>query len=375
MSATEAPRYFTSLSRQHYTSQEIFDREMEVLLKHHWLCAGHVSQVPNPGDYYTRNVGPDSMIITRDKDQKVRAFFNTCRHRGAELCANNSTGATKQFVCPYHAWSYALDGRLLGAAGSPDGVDFDYADWPLQAALCDTFRGGIWVWLGDPAEATSLHDTLSSMISDREMLDRLEPERTKVAHQETYVIKANWKLMLENNLECYHCAVAHPALAASCDYAGFFAKRDGSGTVNPKHFPLRDGMDTFSIDGRWVCEKPLGAGFIADYSCGYLNFPFFAGPVFFADHGVNLDLAPLDKDTSQLVCQWLVHEDAVEGVDYDVAKLIDVFHTTNLEDGDLAELNQRGVNSTRFVPGPNSPTREPGIRHVLGQYLVEMGEA
>lgn len=383
-SIIEHPQYFTSLPRDYYVSQEIYDLELERVFRRQWLYAGHVSQVRETGDFFSRPVGPESLIVTRDGQGAVRAFFNVCRHRGAELCENGTTGRTKQFVCPYHRFSYGLDGRLLGAPGSRDGVDFDYRDWPLHEALCDTFYGSIWVWLGDPKEAPGLHETLSARAHDLEMLAALEPEKTKIAHQESYTIQANWKLMLENNCECYHCAGAHPSLAATCDYAGFFAVAGDDGdeiaktgvfTGSKAHFPLREGMKTFSMDGEWVCKKPLGAGFIADHSTGYINVPFFAGPVYFADHGVQLDLTPLDKDHSRLVCQWFVHEDAVEGIDYDVEKLIGVFHVTNQEDGTLAELNQRGVNSQRFVPGPNSPTRENGIKAALEQYLELMDRA
>lgn len=374
----EQPGYFTSLPREYYVSPEIYALELERVLRHQWLYAGQTSQVRETGDFFSRLVGPESLIVTRDGEGAVRAFFNVCRHRGAQLCDSGTTGRAKQFVCPYHRWSYGLDGRLLGAPGSPDGVDFDYADWPLHEALCDTFYGGIWVWLGDPAEAPTLRETLEPMVNDFAMLERVQPQRTRIAHQEAYEIKANWKLLLENNCECYHCAGAHPSLAATCDYAAFFTPRDEQPAKlsgPQRHFPLREGMKTFSLDGEWVCRKPLGCGFVPDYSCGYINVPFFSGPVYFADHGVHLDVTPVDQGTTRLVCQWLVHEDAVEGEDYDVEALKGVFHVTNLEDGQLAELNQRGVNSHRFVPGPNSPTREPFIKAALDKYLALMGDA
>ena len=120
------------------------------------------------------------------------------------------------------------------------------------------------------------------------------------------------------------------------------------------YFPLREGMQTFSMDGRWVSRKPLGAGFEAGFSAGFILVPMFAASVYFADHGVHLDVFPIDKDTTEIVCQWYVHEDAVEGEDYEVDRLIGVFDVTNREDVALAELTQRGVRSRRFVPGPNS---------------------
>lgn len=374
-SLIEQHEYFTSLPREYYVSQDIFETEMTRIFHRQWLYAGHVSQVQEVGAFVSRPVGPESIILTRDDEQRVRAFFNVCRHRGAELCATGTAGKTKRFVCPYHSWTYGLDGRLIGAPGSPDGVDFDYRQWPLHEALCDVFFGGIWVWLGDSTEAPSLADTLSPTVSSREMLEQVRPERTKIAYEQTYVVNANWKLLLENNCECYHCAGAHPSLAATCDYTGFYATRDDDTSLpgeQSRHFPLRKGMKTFSLDGEWVSKKPLGCGFIADYSVGYLNIPFFTGPVYFADHGVSLDMAPIDKDTTRLISQWFVHEDAVEGDDYDIDTLTGIFDITNREDCELAELNQRGVNSSRFVPGPNNPAREALIKTALDKYLGMM---
>jgi phenylpropionate dioxygenase-like ring-hydroxylating dioxygenase large terminal subunit len=372
----EHPSYFTSLPREYYMSDAIFEQELDRVFNRQWLYAGQASQVPNTGDFFTAQIGPESLLITRDTENRVRAYFNVCRHRGSRICEVGTAGNTKAFVCPYHRWSYSRDGELLGAPGSPDGVDFDYADWSLHEANCDTFFGSIFVYLGDD-EPAALSSVLEPMVSDLDDLRSVESERTKVVHEEVYVIDANWKLMLENNMECYHCAGAHPSLGISCDYAKFSFERTGDGSVtqrlNAAHFPIREGMHTFSIDGDWVCKKQLGGGQLRDrFSAGYLVTPNFGGPVYFADHAVALAVTPLTRETTQLVCQWIVHEDAVEGEDYEVEKLIDVFHITNLEDGDLAAFNQRGVNSRRFVPGPNSTTNEPGIKMALNAYLAMM---
>ena len=131
-------------------------------------------------------------------------------------------------------------------------------------------------------------------------------------------------------------------------------------------------MKTFSMDGEWVSRKPLGTPQPPAFSTGFMTLPMYAAIVYFADHGVHLALNPIDADTTELLCQWLVHEDAVEGVDYDVDKLIEVFHVTNVEDVALTEANHVGVRSRRFVPGPNSPTREPLLEHALGTYLQLM---
>ena len=183
----------------------------------------------------------------------------------------------------------------------------------------------------------------------------------KLAHRKTYELQANWKAMMENDLECYHCGHGgHPSLAISCDYSGFFTGQNANPDASSQHFPLRNGMKTFSMDGERVCTKTLGQA-EDGYSSGFLLVPFFTGPVLFVDHAVSLELTPLSPDKSLFISEWYVHEDAVEGVHYDEDSLIDVFHRTNEEDKAFGERNYQGILSSRFVPGPLHPRRETDI--------------
>ena len=190
--------------------------------------------------------------------------------------------------------------------------------------------------------------------------------------------QGNWKLVMENNRECYHCAGAHPSLGIACDYQSFYVDRGEGARYDKKLdslFPLRDGMKTFSMDGELVCRQPLGGGSLPDqFSAGFIIVPNLSSILYLPDHAVIHDIKPLTVDTCQMVCSWFVHEDAVEGVDYDTQSLTEVFHVTNLEDGALAERTQMGVRSRRYVPGPNSPTRESFMKSALSGYLTMMGE-
>ncbi|EJL30788.1 ring-hydroxylating dioxygenase, large terminal subunit [Caulobacter sp. AP07] len=366
MSAASRPETFTNLSRDAYVSEAVYEEELRKVLGRQWLLAGHSSSLKASGDYYVRQVGPESLILTRDGEGRVRAYFNVCRHRGSRLLEDGDCGRAQGFVCPYHRWTYDLAGRLRTVPGAKDGSPFSYADYPLHEARCDTFHGWIYVWLGED-EPPALADVLGPA-SDEAALKTVGSERLKLAHQETYVIAANWKTMLENNAECYHCGHGgHPSLAIACDFQGFF-----SDTPSDQAFPLRDGMATFSMTGRRVCQKPLGTAPPDGFSTGFLLMPMFCGPVYFADHAVSLELTPLSATQSQLICEWYVHEDAVEGVDYEVPALIEVFHVTNLEDGVFAERNARGVSSRRFTPGPHLAHREAGVGGALGLYKTMM---
>jgi phenylpropionate dioxygenase-like ring-hydroxylating dioxygenase large terminal subunit len=355
----------TALPRDYYLSESIFQKEIEKVLARQWLLVGHVSQVRKAGDYFVKQIGSESLIILRDDAGKIRAYFNVCRHRGFRICDPASAGNSKRFTCPYHAWTYARSGELIAAPGAKDGVDFSFSDYRLQEAWCQEFYGFIYVYLSREAP-TPLAQILGPSVN-AEALQAIAPERLKLAHRESYVINANWKTVVENDSECYHCGVAHPSLAIACDYKAFYAdSRTGA------HFPLRAGMKTFSIDGDWVCAKRLGEPRPEGFSTGFLLFPMFCGPVFFADHAVALETSPLSARQTLMNCEWYVHEDAREGIDYDREKLTEVFHLTNLEDCRLMERNYQGVLSMRYVPGPLSATREDGVKAMLSLYLEMM---
>lgn len=353
--ATDAPPSIkTNLTRAEYCSPDIYAKEIEKIFNRQWLLVGHISLIPKPGDYYVKQVGPESMIIARDKEGQLRAYFNVCRHRGYRLMDDHSKGCTEGFVCPYHHWTYDLNGKLRTVPGTRDGQDFPFDEFPLHEAACDVKHGFIFVWLGKETPP-SLNEALAHWNND-EQIRAFEPERLKLAHREIYTINANWKAMLENDLECYHCSHGgHPSLAISCNFQGFYADKQTG-----QHFPLREGMLTFSMDGQRVSKKSLGTAKDGE-SSGFLLWPFFCGPVFFVDHAVSLELTPLGVDKCQFICEWYVHEDAVEGVDYDAEEVAKVFHITNTEDQAFGERNYQGIQSSRFVPGALHPRREDGI--------------
>jgi len=363
-----------AMPREYYFSPEIFEREMQRIVHRQWLLVGHVSSIQAPGDYFVKQVGPESLIVTRDRDGKPRAFFNMCRHRGYRLLDADARGCTQGFVCPYHRWSYDNRGKLVRVPGTTDGRDFAFADWSLEEAEIDVWHGFLYARLGREG-GPSLAETLAPM-TDSPRIERFAPERLKLAHRETYVIDANWKAMMENDLECYHCGHGgHPSLAVACDFRSFFADHAAERAARGEegHFPLRGGMKTFSMDGERVCTLPLGEARDGD-SAGFLLWPLFNGPVFFVDHAVSLELTPLSVGQSHFVCEWYVHEDAVEGVDYDRQRLVEVFHVTNTEDKAFGERNYAGMRSSRFSPGPLHPRREDGVIAGYEAYRAMMAE-
>ena len=201
--AIAAQRAGHALTREFYCDAELFEREKRRLLQRHWHCAGHASQLPEVGDFITTEICGESILIVRGADREVRALLNVCRHRGSRVCTER-TGRARGggFVCPYHAWSYALDGSLRAAARMPAG--FERADYGLQAfARTRDRRSDLRLLCSGSPRLAAVEQVLAGSARAYGWAD------ATVAHRETYAIAANWKLAVENYMECYHCAPAH----------------------------------------------------------------------------------------------------------------------------------------------------------------------
>lgn len=196
-----------------YVSREAFDFDTQVMLKTVWLFACTVAHVKAPGDFYLFEMATTSAIIVRGRDGAVRAFHNTCAHRGAKLCTQAS-GSNPRFMCPYHQWTYGLDGKLLAARNMPE--DFDKADHGLRPVAIEDVGGLIFICLSDNPPSI---DKVRADVAERVAIYNLD--RCKVAVQDDLVEHANWKLVMENNRECYHCDGNHPELLQSLSTSGF----------------------------------------------------------------------------------------------------------------------------------------------------------
>lgn len=345
-----------ALPRSVYVSDELFGEEMSAIFARHWLYAGHVSQVPNTGDYITCEIGDESAILVRDADGAINGLLNVCRHRGARLVECQS-GSTRRFTCPYHQWTYRHDGSLQGAPRMNDG--FDPAAFPLKSVHTAVWQGFIFVnFSPDPVE------DLAELLGDSaDLMAPFDIENAKIAHTEIYRVDANWKLVWENSQECYHCNANHPEFIRTFDNAQFIQpdileairsfsddRRKQSGT-----FPLKDGARSLTMTG-----APASSPLLGEFATGREPFtasthlkPGFA-TVFSPDYGIAFADVPVDAGHTEVRVQWFVHPDAVEGVDYDVDNLIRVWDQTNRQDWELCRSVQEGVRSERFEPGPLS---------------------
>jgi phenylpropionate dioxygenase-like ring-hydroxylating dioxygenase large terminal subunit len=382
-----------ALARDFYTDPAIFERDMQRMLLRHWFCVGHVSSIPRAGDYLVVDLGSESVIVVRTADGEVRALLNVCRHRGSRLVAGRSGKAQSgRLTCPYHAWSYDLDGNLLVARQMPE--SFRRADIALKTLPVRIMEGLIFTTFAkQPLDLGGAVRALAASAGVHGWAT------AKVAHREMYAIKANWKLAVENYMECYHCAPAHPEFAKRHVYArpaelnveleragrkraealGIVvpdvdqygcAAAAGQESVAVMRSALHDGMVSATDDGRSVARL-MGTFSAPDGNSTYFDIGPISDFLAYPDHGVIYRFIPKTADHTEMEVIWLVHQDAVEGVDYEVERLTWLWKTTSAEDKKIVEMNQAGVNSRFFEPGPYS-LQETYAGRFVDWYLKEL---
>jgi len=380
-----------SLPRELYLSADVYRIDVERMLLAHWHCAGHVSQIPEPGDYVVMEVDTESVIVVRGADDIVRAVANVCRHRGSRLVdepVGRAIGGC--IVCPYHGWVYRADGSLAHARLMP--ADFDAADHGLRPVALHIAEGLMFVSLADrPLGMVDVDDMLRSTVGPLGWAD------AQVVHQERFQIAANWKLALENQVECYHCAPSHPeyvrvhsqgrsdidaaraqmleraaarGVDIPCRDRWALAARDGEEADYCNRYAMWGDAMTASADGGLVAplmgvDEPDG-GFTIFY-VGPLNH-FLA----YADYGAIFRYVPRSVSETELVVTWLVRGDAVEGVDFDLERLTWLWRVTASADQRIVERNQRGVASRLYQPGPYAMPIEATTDRLIDWYLHEI---
>ena len=374
-----------SLEAPFYTDPEIFRLDVAAIFAKHWLFCAAEAEIPDAGDYVTIDIGPYSIIILRDDDEEIRAFHNVCRHRGSRLL-KESCGSVGNIVCPYHQWTYRPDGELIFAESQPP--SFDKSRFGLRPVHAKNAAGLIFVCLDD--NAPSDFDDVASFLEP--YLTPYGLNNAKIAHQIDLPEEGNWKLVMENNRECQHCDGAHPELVTAyfplfgytedditpklrpvferyqaaaanleraCALRGF--PRDERRELDNRptgfqlsHLPLDGEGISFAPDGAQVCSKLMGS--LTEPKFGDLSLHMQPNSWFhfLSDHAVVFRVLPLSPDKSIVRTTWLVHPDAVEGVDYDVESLTAVWRATNSQDRELVVGTQNGVANPGYVPGPYS---------------------
>jgi Rieske 2Fe-2S family protein len=380
--AAQKPRH--TLEQAFYVDREIFDLESELIVERQWHFAGLECEIPRTGCFMTMQILRSSIIICRDRQGDLRAFFNSCAHRGSAIC-DAASGQRSTFVCPYHHWSYDLAGRLVRAPNM--GADLDKAAHGLKPVHVAAIAGVIFVSLADePPDLAAFRDALAP---------RLEPHKlasARVVKEITLTERANWKLVWENARECDHCAGGHPELMRTLrhfdlsdpwrdpEIRAFWERCEASSlpsvTCDGDGFrvgrvPLQPGELSITLDGKPAVARRLGDWPDQDIgSLRWARYPSVFSHVH-ADYAIFIQIMPVAPQETKVICKWAVHEEAVEGSDYDLERLLDVWRKTNEQDQQFCERNQRGVNSKGYRPGPYAPS-EHGVWTFVKWYLAEM---
>ncbi|HUZ65224.1 MAG TPA: aromatic ring-hydroxylating dioxygenase subunit alpha [Acetobacteraceae bacterium] len=374
-----------TLEAPFYNSPEIHALDVDLIFGRNWVFAAVEPDVTEPGDYTVVDIGTNSIIILRDDDMQIRAFHNVCRHRGARLI-QDTAGFVGNLVCPYHQWTYDLTGALIHTL--PMQKDFDPACHGLKPVHVRNMAGLLFVCLADepPADFDEMAAILTPYLAPHDL------PNLKVAATIDLIEHGNWKLTIENNRECYHCG-GHPELLRSLfhffgytedavapnqrayyerfcktsaefegiwDAAGLpwkaIEQLDGRPTgFRTERLPLDDAGESYTMDTKAASKKLLGAFTSAKLGTLHLHTQPNAWYHFLGDHIVTFSVLPLAADRGLVRTKWMVHKDAVEGVDYDLDNLTKVWRATNEQDGTFVGYAQTGIGSAAYEPGPYAP--------------------
>lgn len=377
-----------SLQRPFYIDPDFHRLDLELIWYRDWLFAGHDCELAEPGSFLTLQVGDYPVMVVRGRDGAIRAFHNSCRHRGSRVCTADR-GKVRRLTCPYHQWTYELDGSLLVARQMGEG--FDKSGFGLKPVACESVAGYVFICLSpEPADFAPFRAMMEPYFAPHRLAE------ARVAHEATIVEKGNWKLVWENNRECYHCAANHPELCrtfpeaptvtgindvesdpemlahwARCEAAGLPSRFriDRAGQYRATRAPLLRDAVSYTMTGRRAVRRNLSDDVSTDRIGTLLlyHYPTTWNHVL-GDHAVTFRVLPISATETAVTTKWLVHKDAVEGVDYDLRELFHVWTETNDEDRRIVEENASGIRSPAYEPGPYSQVHEGGVMQFVEWY-------
>jgi len=356
-----------TLGRDYFVSDEIWRAEHEKIFYRSWMLAGHVSQLEQPGSYFLFELGSESVIVLRDHDGELRAFHNHCRHRGSKLCREAQGTLGKAIQCPYHAWTFGLDGALRNVPTMSEVPGFDPANYPLHQVALESWQGFLFVNLSpDPQPFAEALPGLA------ERFQQWRTPELRAAARKVYEVDANWKLIFHNFSECYHCPLAHPHLNKLTPFRNSENDLDeGPVLGGPMWMSNRDGSMTM---GGERCAPALPGITEAERGKVYYYSLFPSGFLSFHPDYVMMHRAlPLAKNRTRVVCEWLFHPDAIAAPGFDPAPAVEFWDLTNRQDWELCSNAHLGVTSHAWKPGPYSDL-ESQLAAFDRQYLRALGD-
>jgi Rieske 2Fe-2S family protein len=355
-----------TLPARYYTDPRVFRQEIENFFFEGWICAGRADCIPNAGDYFLREIAGESIIVVRGDAGPVEAFYNVCRHRGTRLCSAAEGSFAGRIQCPYHGWTYGLDGRLLGAPHM-DSPGFQHLDYPLQKLHTGIWDGHIFL------NACPQPEPLTAQLTD--LPARFAPWRMaelRLYQRITYDVHANWKLVVANYNECLHCPLVHPALNRLTDYMGADNK-PAQPTYIGGSMGFRDGAATMSMDGKQRRDYLPGLSDEERHKvCYYAIYPNLLLSLH-PDYMMIHTLWPRAVDRTEIICEWYFHPAELAKPDFAAGDAIEFWDMTNRQDWHIVELSQAGIQSRAYTPGPYSSREE--LLRAFDQVVLHRGRA
>lgn len=370
------PRH--TLSRELYTDQDVYRDDLAQIWHSKWIFVGHTFELEKAGQYLTVQIGDYPIVVVKGNDGEIRAFHNVCLHRGSKVC-QEAHGRSAKLVCPYHKWTFELDGKLQYAGNM--GADFNINQHKLKAAHCEMVETYIYVCVADEApDFDAFRKTIQPFLAPHNLAD------CKVAFEASLVEKGNWKLVFENNRECYHCDGTHPELLRSfvenlsvvgvsneespelkefldkCENAGLPSRMqmDKDGQYRITRIPLSGVAKSYTMDGKPAVNGRLDKSGVDNIGALlYFNYPSTWNH-FLGDHALSFRVLPVGPGETVVTTKWLVHKDAQEGIDYNIENLTHVWMQTNDQDRRLVEGTHAGVSSPSYTPGQYADPGERG---------------
>ncbi len=338
-----------TLAGRYYTDPTIFAREQSAIFESMWFCAVRSSDLATPGAFRTVQVGRESVLVVRGRDGQLRSFLNICRHRGAMLCTEPAGEVKRNLQCPYHAWTYGLDGRLVAAPNLVTMPDVDRVERGLVTVHLREWLGYAWVCLADepPSFEADVLEAAVERLGDLAAIEAYQVEDLEVGRRISYDVQANWKLIIENFMECYHCATIHPELTEVLpEFAGGYAAQYyvGHGAE------FADDVKGFTIDGSEGFDRLPGVA--EDQDRRY--YAITVKPTVFInlvpDHVIVHRMFPMSESRTIVECDWLYAKGVVAS-DQDVAHSVELFHRVNEQDFEACERTQPAMSSRAYADG------------------------
>lgn len=365
--ATSAPAQaerVMTLPGRYYYDADLFALEQERIFSTSWICVGRADAVAEPGQYFLATVGTENVIVLRGRQGGLRAFLNVCRHRGARVCLAERGQLRSTMQCRYHAWTYGLDGRLIGAPNMKEDPSFDAEQFGLWPVALDLWEGLVWLNLSDNPEplAAQMGDLYTRYA-------HYHVGELQVAHHVSYDVRANWKLLVENFSECCHCAIAHPELSAQVPSfkAGYVSSYSGQGAE------LGDGIESLTTTGK--TNRPHFPDLREEDLHRYYgnvvrpNVFFSLHPDYALIHYMDVVAA----NRTIVHCDWLFEPSTIAVPGFDPSDAVGMWDLVNRQDWEICEMTQLGVTSRVYREGGCFAPQEYHIRDFNDYVLAKLG--